>query len=161
MVFSSITFLYYYLPIVLFLYFIVPKKFKNVTLLLCSLFFYFYGEPKYIVILLLSCFINYMAAIMIDRSNKNSQRKLYLILAIIVDLGLLCYFKYTNFFITNINNLLGVDIPFLNVIMPIGISFFTFQTLSYVIDVYTKKVEVSKSFINFSCYVSLFPQLIA
>jgi len=161
MVFSSITFIYYFLPIVLFLYYITPSKFKNLTLLLSSLFFYFYGEPKYIVALLFSCIINYILAKLISKTEKKSLQRLYLILAVVIDLGLLCYFKYTNFFIDNLNNLLNINIPFLNVIMPIGISFFTFQTLSYVIDVYNKKVPASNSFINFASYVALFPQLIA
>jgi len=161
MVFSSITFIYYFLPVVLFLYYLTPSKFKNLTLLLSSLFFYFYGEPKYILVLLFSCFSNYLLAKLMSKSPKKSHQNLYLILAIIIDLGCLCYFKYTNFFLDNLNNLLNINIPFLNVIMPIGISFFTFQTLSYVIDVYNKKVEASKSFISFASYVSLFPQLIA
>lgn len=159
MVFSSITFMYYFLPIVLLIYFIVPSKFKNLVLLLSSLGFYFYGEPTYIWVLLLSCFINYISALLIDKYRKRS--KLILILAVIFNLGMLMYFKYTNFFIENINNLFKLDINSIKVIMPIGISFFTFQTLSYVIDVYTKKVKANKNFITFASYVSLFPQLIA
>ena len=159
MVFSSITFMYYFLPIVLLIYFIVPSKFKNLVLLLSSLAFYFYGEPTYIWVLLLSCFINYISALLIDKYRKKS--KLILILAVIFNLGMLMYFKYTNFFIDNINNLFKLDINSIKVIMPIGISFFTFQTLSYVIDVYTKKVKANKNFITFASYVSLFPQLIA
>ena len=159
MVFSSITFMYYFLPIVLLIYFIVPSKFKNLVLLLSSLGFYFYGEPTYIWVLLLSCFINYISALLIDKYRKRS--KLILILAVIFNLGMLMYFKYTNFFIDNINNLFKLDINSIKVIMPIGISFFTFQTLSYVIDVYTKKVKANKNFITFASYVSLFPQLIA
>ena len=159
MVFSSITFMYYFLPIVLLIYFIVPSKFKNLVLLLSSLGFYFYGEPTYIWVLLLSCFINYISALLIDKYRKRS--KLILILAVIFNLGMLMYFKYTNFFIDNINNLFKLNINSIKVIMPIGISFFTFQTLSYVIDVYTKKVKANKNFITFASYVSLFPQLIA
>ena len=159
MVFSSITFMYYFLPIVLLIYFIVPSKFKNLVLLLSSLGFYFYGEPTYIWVLLLSCFINYISALLIDKYRKRS--KLILILAVIFNLGMLMYFKYTNFFIENINNLFKLNINSIKVIMPIGISFFTFQTLSYVIDVYTKKVKANKNFITFASYVSLFPQLIA
>ena len=159
MVFSSITFIYYFLPIVLLIYFLVPNKYKNFILLISSLLFYFYGEPVYIWVLLLSCFINYMSALLIEKNRKNSKK--ILILTIIIDLGLLMYFKYTNFFIDNINMLLNLNINTIKVIMPIGISFFTFQTLSYVIDVYTKKVKANKNFITFSSYVSLFPQLIA
>ena len=159
MVFSSITFIYYFLPIVLLIYFITPNKFKNFILLISSLLFYFYGEPSYIWVLLLSCFINYISALLIEKYRNKS--KIILILTILLDLGILMYFKYTNFFIENINNIFGFNIKFIRVIMPIGISFFTFQTLSYVIDVYTKKVEANKNFLVFSTYVSLFPQLIA
>lgn len=159
MVFSSITFMYYFLPIVLLIYFIVPSKFKNLVLFLSSMAFYFYGEPTYIWVLLLSCFINYISALLISKYRKQS--KFILILTVIIDLSLLMYFKYTNFFIDNINNLFNLNINAIKVIMPIGISFFTFQTLSYVIDVYTKKVKANKNFITFSSYVSLFPQLIA
>lgn len=159
MVFSSITFMYYFLPAVLLIYFIVPSKYKNLILLLSSLAFYFYGEPTYIWVLLLSCFINYISALLIDKYRKKS--KLILILAVIFNLGMLMYFKYTNFFIDNINSIFKSNIKFIKVVMPIGISFFTFQTLSYVIDVYTKKVKANKNFITFASYVSLFPQLIA
>ena len=159
MVFSSITFIYYFLPIVLLIYFITPNKFKNFILLISSLLFYFYGEPSYIWVLLLSCFINYISALLIEKYRNKS--KIILILTILLDLGILMYFKYTNFFIENINSIFGLNIKFIQVIMPIGISFFTFQTLSYVIDVYTKKVEANKNILVFSTYVSLFPQLIA
>ena len=159
MVFSSITFIYYFLPIVLLIYFVTPNKFKNLVLLVSSLLFYFYGEPTYIWVLLLSCIINYTSALLIEKYRTKS--RVIMILTIIIDLGLLMYFKYTNFFINNVNNIFGLNIKFINVIMPIGISFFTFQTLSYVIDVYTKKVKANKNIITFSSYVSLFPQLIA
>ena len=159
MVFSSITFIYYFLPIVIFCYFIVPKKFKNFILLLCSLFFYFFGEKEYIVILLLSCLINFFSAILIDKFPKC--RKIFLILAISFNLILLGYFKYTNFLIDNINKIFNSNISLLNIVMPLGISFFTFQTLSYVIDVYNNKVKADYNFINFTCYVALFPQLVA
>ena len=159
MVFSSITFIYYFLPILLVTYLITPNKYKNIILLIFSLLFYFYGEPKYIIILLLTCFINYKGAILIEKYRKKS--KLILILLILYNIIQLLYFKYTDFFIININRLLKTDINLLRIIMPIGISFFTFQILSYVIDVYKKEVPASKSFINFTTYVSLFPQLIA
>ena len=159
MVFSSITFIYYFLPIVLLFYFLTSTKYKNLVLLISSLVFYFYGEPVFIWVLLLSCIINYVSALLISKYRKKS--KTILILTVIIDLGLLMYFKYTNFFIDNINTLLNLNINTLKVIMPIGISFFTFQTLSYVIDVYTNKVKANKNFITFSSYVSLFPQLIA
>ena len=157
MLFSSITFLYYFLPIVLTLYLIVPSKYKNKVLLTFSLLFYFYGEPKYIIILLLSCFINYLAGRLIDKYRKKS--KLILIFCVLYNVIQLLYFKYTDFLILNINNIFNTKIGLFRVVMPIGISFFTFQTLSYVIDVYRENVKASKDFLNFTTYVSLYPQL--
>ena len=157
MVFSSITFLYYFLPILLGIYFIVPSKFKNVVLLLFSLLFYFYGEPKYVFVLLFSCLINYLFGLILEKKKKKS----LLVLAITINLGLLVFFKYINFFTDNLNNLFGLNIPLLNLVMPIGISFFTFQTLSYVVDVYKKEVEADHHFLSFATYVCLFPQLVA
>lgn len=159
MLFSSITFLFYFLPILLIIYFIVPKKFKNLVLFIFSLFFYFYGEPKYGFLLLLSCVINYIMGSLIDKHRKYG--KIFLIIALVYDIGSLLYFKYLDFFIENINNIFKSEIPLFHIIMPIGISFFTFQTISYVVDVYNKKVEPSKSFLNFATYVCLFPQLVA
>ena len=159
MLFSSITFLYYFLPVVLILYLIIPSKLKNLVLLIFSLLFYFYGEPKYIIVLLFSCFINYIAGILIEKFKSKS--KLILFLCILYNVIQLLYFKYTDFFITNINNIVNTNIGLLRIVMPIGISFFTFQTLSYVVDVYRKDVKASKNFFDFATYVSLFPQLIA
>ena len=161
MVFSSITFLYYFLPILLLIYFIVPFKFKNLVLLIFSLLFYFYGEPTYIWILLLSILINYIGGLVIGKSESKSIKKISLILTIIVDVGLLFYFKYTDFFISNINNLFGSNLSLIHVVMPIGISFFTFQTMSYVIDVYMGNVKYNKNILDFGTYVALFPQLVA
>ena len=159
MLFSSITFLFYFLPILLIIYFIVPKKFKNLVLFIFSLFFYFYGEPKYGFLLLLSCIINYIMGSLIDKHRKYG--KIFLIIALVYDIGSLLYFKYLDFFIENINNIFKSEIPLFHIIMPIGISFFTFQTVSYVVDIYNKKVESSKSFLNFATYICLFPQLVA
>ena len=161
MVFSSISFLYYFLPILLLIYFLVPSKFRNIVLLVFSLIFYFYGEPKYIWILILSCIINYIFGLLIEKNLHKKFAKIYLILAVIINLGLLCYFKYINFFIDNINNLFKTNMSLFNIVMPIGISFFTFQTLSYVIDVYKKRVGASHNFLDFATYVCLFPQLVA
>jgi len=160
MLFSSISFIYYFLPLVLIIYFLVPKRFKNIVLLLFSLFFYFYGEGIYIIFLLLSCFINYIVGILID-NHDDGKRKLFLIIGLIFDIGLLIYFKYTNFFIDNINNLFNTTFNIGKIIMPLGISFFTFQTISYLIDVYKKDIPADKSFIDLSCYITLFPQLVA
>ena len=158
MLFSSITFIYYFLPLLFLVYFITPKKYRNIPLLLFSLLFYFLGEPKYIIVLLLSCTINYYLSKLI---YKKKHPKLLLIISLIYNVGQLLYFKYTDFFITNINNLFNLDISLLHVIMPIGISFFTFQIIAYMIDVYNKKHKPAKSIIDFTMYVCLFPQLIA
>ena len=158
MIFSSITFIYYFLPALLIVYFFIPNRFKNFVLLLFSLIFYFLGEPKYIVILFLSSFLNYFFGKKVS-SKKN--RKLWLVIAIIYNIGQLFIFKYTDFFISNINAIFNSKINYLYIVMPIGISFFTFQALGYVVDVYNKKHAPSKSLINFMTYISLFPQLVA
>ena len=161
MVFSSITFIYYFLPIVLILYFIIPNKLKNLCLLLSSLFFYFYGAGKFLWILLLSCIMNFTYGLLIEKYRDKKLSKIVFSIAIISNIGLLMYFKYLNFFIDNLNNIFNVNLKLLNVVMPIGISFFTFQTLSYVVDVYNNKVKASHNLIDFSTYVSSFFQLIS
>ena len=158
MLFSSITFLYYFLPIFLIAYYVTPKKYKNITILIFSLIFYFLGEPRYIIVLLLSCIINYILSKKIEKSNHS---KKYLILALIYNIGQLLIFKYTDFFISNINNILNTNIPYTYITMPIGISFFTFQALGYIIDVYNKKHKSASNILEFMTYISLFPQLIA
>ena len=158
MIFSSITFIYYFLPLLLLVYFIFPNKYKNYILLIFSLIFYFLSEPKYIIILLLSCIINYLLSKQIE---KNKHPKLYLIISLIYNIGNLLIFKYTDFFISNINNIFNTSIPYLYLIMPIGISFYTFQIIAYIIDVYNKKHKSSKNIFEFMTYVSLFPQLVA
>ena len=157
MLFTSISFLYYFLPIVLILYFVVPKKAKNFILFIASMAFYFYGEPKYIFLMLAEILIAYIGAIFIDKYKNKS----ILICIIIIHLGLLGIFKYTDFILENINNILSVNIPILRIALPIGISFYTFQIISYEVDVYRNKVRVQKNFLKLATYVSLFPQLIA
>jgi len=159
MVFSSISFLYFFLPFVLIFYFIIPNKYKNIILLIFSLLFYFYGEPRFILILLFSCIFNYYFGKILDKATRH--RKLLLITNLIVNFSLLFYFKYFNFFLDNINLLFKTNINFANIIMPIGISFFTFQSTSYIIDIYNKKIKSAKNIIIFSTYLALFPQLIA
>lgn len=161
MLFSSITFLYYYLPLVTISYFISPKKYKNLILLIFSLIFYFYGEGKLTIILLFTCIFNFLIAKQIDKQTNMKKRKQYLIIGLIINIGILIYYKYTNFLIENINNIFNINIKYLSVIMPLGISFFTFQTISYLIDVYKKDVKASKNIVNLSTYISLFPQLVA
>lgn len=161
MLFSSITFIYSFLPILILVYFITPKKYRNIPLLIFSLIFYFLGEPKYIVILLFSCIINYYLSKLMTNKKTKKYKKVLLILSLIYNIGQLIYFKYTDFFISNINNLFNLDISLLHVIMPIGISFFTFQIIAYIVDVYNGKHKPPKNLIDFTMYVSLFLQLIA
>ena len=158
MIFSSILFIYYFLPLLLIFYFLVPNKYKNLILLIFSLIFYFLGEPKYIIVLLLSCIINYILSKQIE---KNNLPKLYLIISLIYNIGNLLIFKYTDFFIDNVNNILNTNIPFMYIVMPIGISFYTFQIIGYILDVYNKKHKSAKNILVFMTYVCLFPQLVA
>lgn len=159
MVFSSLMFLFCFLPIFLVVYFgFKGRKARNVILLLFSLLFYGYGEPIYVILMVLSIVINYYLALFM---NKSKNKKKWLIVDIIFNLGLLAIFKYSNFFLENINNIFNLNIDFLSISLPIGISFYTFQILTYVIDVYRNEVKVQKSLINLGCYISAFPQLIA
>ncbi len=157
MLFTSISFLYYFLPITLILYFIVPKKYKNVILLVSSLLFYFYGEPIYVFLMIAEILIAYFGALLIDKYKD----KTILIILLMIHISLLFIFKYTDFILTNINNIFNANINLLKLALPIGISFYTFQIISYEVDVYKKKVSVQKNIINLATYVSLFPQLIA
>ena len=150
MIFSSVSFLFYFFPIVLILYFLSPRKYRNLILFISSLLFYFVGEKQYTLILLFSCVFNYFYA-------KRIKDKKTLWFGVIVNLSLLIYFKYTNFIV---NDVLGFN-NLVNIVLPIGISFFTFQAISYLIDVYRGDVKASKSFINFGTYLTFFPQLIA
>lgn len=159
MVFSSITFLFYFLPIVLVIYYIVPSKFKNIVLLISSLLFYFYGEPKYVLLMIISILTTYIFGILINKYKKQS--KLFLILSISTSVGFLVYFKYANFLIENVNLWLSHKIDFIYVALPIGISFYTFQMISYLIDVYKGEAKVQKNILKLAMYISLFPQLIA
>lgn len=159
MLFSSMTFIGVFLPIVLLLYLVTKKELHNPILLIASIIFYAWGEPKYLAIMLLTIIINYFGAIAIDKFPK--YKKLSLVLTIIGNLSFLIYFKYFNFLIDNGNNLLHLNIEPLNIIMPIGISFYTFQALSYVVDVYRNEVKVQNDIYKLALYICLFPQLIA
>ena len=157
MVFTSISFIYYFLPLLLICYFVVPKKFRNIILLMFSVLFYFYGEPKYILLMLIEVLISYVVGLLIDKyKNKN-----ILIIGIFIHVLLFGIFKYFNFVIINVNNLFHSNLNLLNVVLPIGISFYTFQIISYEIDVYNKKVNVQSNILKYFLYVFLFPQLIA
>lgn len=165
MVFSGITFLYYFLPCVLLLYFLAPAKAKNTVLLMASLFFYAWGEPVYILLMLFSIFIGYIAGLLLE---KTIQRPIGCITPKVVLTGavgiftlLFIIFKYTDFIIENVNAATGMAIPLRHIVLPIGISFYTFQMISYLVDVYRKEVPAQRNFISLALYISMFPQLIA
>lgn len=163
MVFSSLSFLFYFLPAILFLYYILPKKYRygrNFVLLIGSLFFYFVGEPKAIVVMLLSIFINYLGGIAVSRVGEK-QRKISLTIVVILNLAILFYYKYLMFIVGNLSKIFDFSVETKSIYMPIGISFFTFQGMSYVFDVYMKNAEVKKNPLDIALYISLFPQLIA
>ena len=161
LLFSGIPFLFYFLPAVLSLYFLVPRKLKNAVLLLFSLVFYAWGEPKYVFLMLSTIGLFYGCGLAIGKAKQQSWKKFWLILSIVVSLALLAVFKYADFLIGSVNAVAGTQIPLLKLALPIGISFYTFQCLSYTVDVYRGTAQVQKNPISFGAYVSLFPQLIA
>ena len=161
MLFSSIPFLYYFLPAVMILYFLVPKFLKNTVLLVFSLIFYAWGEPMYVFLMIASILMFYGCGLAIGHSKQTKWKKFWLIVSIVTSLSLLGVFKYADFFIGSVNGVLGTKLPFLKLALPIGISFYTFQCLSYTIDVYRGDTVAQKNPISFGAYVSLFPQLIA
>ncbi|MEG0292438.1 MAG: MBOAT family O-acyltransferase [Anaerovoracaceae bacterium] len=162
MVFSSIIFLFLFFPITLGIYFLVPKNMKNLILLVASIFFYAWGEPVYVVLMIFSAVFNYIMGLDISvRENSPKLKRASVAFAIIVNLFILSFFKYYGFFMDNINEIFNVSIAYTKLPLPIGISFYTFQALSYVIDVYRNKIAVQKSLLKFSLYLTMFPQLIA
>ena len=162
MVFSSLVFMFAYLPITLFAYYLIPRQGRNIFLFFINLLFYGWGEPTLIVLMLINIAINYAGGYFVDkfRDDKKKQ-KLFLILTCVIDIGTLAVFKYTGMLVDTVNMLPFLDLPTPEISLPIGISFYTFQTMSYVIDVYRDDAPVSKNPINFGTYVALFPQLIA
>lgn len=160
MLFSSITFIYFFLPFMA-IYYLLPKKFKNAYLLVTSLFFYFFGEPVYVLLLLFSSVSDWLHGLYIDSHRGKKSAKVALVSSIIINLLMLGFFKYTDFIIETINVCFGTQIPVTGVPLPIGISFFTFQTMSYTIDVYRGRAKLQRNFATFMTYVCLFPQLIA
>lgn len=164
MVFSSIPFLFFFLPLVLFFYYVAPRRLKNTVLLIFSLFFYAWGEPVYVLLMIGSIVINYVFGLLLDRAKrgKNQKRaKRWLVLSIVFNVGLLGFFKYADFLLENVSLFVGADLGRLDLPLPIGISFYTFQIMSYVIDLYRGHVWVQTNLIDLGAYVSLFPQLIA
>ena len=159
MLFSSMSFIYVFLPIVLFFYLVSKKDLHNPILLLASIIFYAWGEPRYLAIMLLTIILNYCGAICIEKyPNK---KKISLVITIFSNLGFLIYFKYFNFLIENCNNLFHSNLEPLNIIMPIGISFYTFQAISYLIDVYREECKAQRDIYKLALFICLFPQLIA
>ncbi len=161
LLFSGIPFLYFFLTSVLIVYLIAPKKLKNTVLLLFSLVFYAWGEPKYVFLMVASILSGYVFGLLIEKYRGRKQGKLFLVFSVVASLAGLIYFKYADFFISNFNAVFGLSIPLLKIARPIGISFYTFQILSYTIDVYRGKVPAQKNLISLAAYVALFPQLIA
>ena len=161
MLFSSIPFLYYFLPAVLAAYFLVPRQAKNAVLLLASLFFYGWGEPKYVLLMVFTIGVFYGCGLAVGWAKKGAARRFWLILAVVTGVALLGVFKYADFFIANIAAVTGLSLPLLHLALPIGISFYTFQCISYVVDVYRGNAAPQRNPINFGAYVALFPQLIA
>ena len=160
MVFSSLLFLFWFLPVVLAAYYILPKKCHNLVLFISSLVFYAWGEPVYVVLVLFSTVTNYLAGMTVSYYKGKGMQKMAfgaVLCSAVTNLSLLGFFKYASFLAGNINKLAGTDIPMVNVALPIGISFYTFQTMSYTVDVYKNDAEVQKDFIAFGAYVVLFP----
>ena len=164
MIFSSIFFLFIFLPVTLILYYVVPWKFKNLLLLIVSLIFYAWGEPVYVLLMMFSMVFNYFGGIQIDalrRCGNERGLKISFLFTVVVNLAILGFFKYYGFILGTINSVFSVNIPYKELSLPIGISFYTFQTLSYIIDLYWGSISVQKNFISFGTYITMFPQLIA
>ena len=162
MVFSSLVFMFAYLPITLLAYYLVPRQGRNIFLFIVNLIFYGWGEPKLVLLMVFNIFFNYIGGWLVDKYRADAKKKkLFLILTCVLDIGILAVFKYTGMITETLKMLPFLNIPELQISLPIGISFYTFQTMSYVIDVYRDDAPVSKNFINFGTYVALFPQLIA
>ena len=161
MIFSSIPFLYYFMPIVLLVYFLVPRVLKNTVLLVSSLVFYAWGEPKLVMLMIFTILVFYGCGLAMGATQKRAWQKFWLIVSIVISVGLLAVFKYADFFVESFNAVTGLSVPLLKLALPVGIGFYTFQCLSYTIDVYRGNVQVQKNPISFGAYVVLFPQLIA
>ena len=161
MLFSSISFLYYFLPCVLIVYFAVPKALKNGVLVLASLLFYAWGEPKYLILMLLAAAQGYGFGLLLEKERGRKRAGMFLAASVLFSFGLLGYFKYSGFLVTNLNGLTGLSLPVPQIALPLGISFYTFQVVSYVIDVYRGDVPAQRNIVDFAAYLTMFPQLIA
>ena len=162
LVFSSLVFLFYFLPITLLLYFLVPRGWRNLILLLVSLAFYAWGEPVYIFLMLFSTVVDFIHGLLVEKyADQPKKAKRVVFSSMCINLGLLIFFKYSGFILTNLNALLGTSFAIPDIALPIGISFYTFQTMSYTIDIFRKDAPAQRSIINLGAYVAMFPQLIA
>ncbi len=161
MLFSSMTFLFVFMPILAVIYFFSRKEIKNYVLLIASIIFYAWGEPRYLAIMIITIIVNYFGALLLEVPSLQNKRRLILGLTVLADLSFLFYFKYFNFVIDNLNAVLAADFTFIDVIMPIGISFYTFQAMSYLIDVYRGEVSAQKDIYKLALFIVLFPQLVA
>ena len=162
MVFSSLAFIFVFLPVVVIINFLLPSKYRNFFLLIANLFFYAYGEPVYVLLMLASIFVNYISALMLDKTASYVKRKAILIVNVVLNLGALGFFKYTSMALDTLRIIPALSkLPVANIVLPVGISFYTFQAMSYVVDVYRRSVVSTKNFVDFAAYISLFPQLIA
>lgn len=161
MLFSSVPFLYYFLPATLILYFAAPRRLKNTALLLCSLVFYGWGEPKYLLLMVVSILQGYGLGLLVEKFRAQRQGKIFLTLSVVFSLLMLGYFKYADFFLSGFQTVTGLNVTLLSIALPIGISFYTFQILSYVVDVYRGDVRAQRNVIDLALYVTMFPQLIA
>ena len=161
MVFSGIEFLYYFLPAVMLIYFFAPKRLKNLMLFVSGLGFYAWGEPIYVIVMIISTAVDYTAGMLMSKTENEKKRRACLIVSIVINFGLLFTFKYSSFVVDTFNGIFRTSIPSPNLPLPIGISFFTFQSMSYTIDLYRRKINVQRSFINFAAYVTCFPQIVA
>lgn len=160
MIFSSVTFLFYFLPITMALYFCMPLPFRNGMLLLCSLFFYAWGEPRHIIVMGMSIAAGYGFGLFVEKYKERPMGRVWCVLSVCISLSFLLYFKYADFFLTNLNRITGANIPLLHVSLPIGISFYTFQMISYTVDVYRGETA-QKNIVHLAVYITMFPQLIA
>lgn len=161
MVFSSVIFLFRFFPFFFLLYYLVPRKMKNLVLFLGSLFFYAWGEPVYVLLMLFSTLVDYTHGRLLERRRGKAGARGILLSSVIINLFILCFFKYADFLIQTVNSLAGLSLPLLELPLPIGVSFYTFQTMSYTIDVYRGEAKVQKSLLDFGVFVTMFPQLIA
>ncbi len=161
MLFSSITFLYYFLPAVILVYFLLPFRYKNILLLLSSLIFYAWGEPKYSFLMIFSCIEGFILGLLIEKEKGTNRGKILVFISVVINLGLLGFFKYFNFFLDNINGIFNQNFTFLSIALPMGVSFYIFSIISYNIDIYRGLFKAEKNLLDFTTYIAFFPQLVA